>query len=76
MANAGQMSLALLVSATNSHAATWLHPEGDNSPATNLGFFQQAAQMAERGFFDLFFIADTPAARTDNLHAWSRSPSI
>jgi FMN-dependent oxidoreductase (nitrilotriacetate monooxygenase family) len=32
------------------------------------------AQTAERGKFDLFFIADTPAARTDNLHAWSRYP--
>ena len=27
-----------------------------------------------RDSFDLFFIADTPAARTDNLHAWSRFP--
>jgi len=30
--------------------------------------------LPSRGLFDLFFVAYTPAARTDNLHAWSRFP--
>ena len=37
-------------------------------------YFRGLAQLAERGKFDLFFVADTPAARTENLHAWSRFP--
>jgi alkanesulfonate monooxygenase SsuD/methylene tetrahydromethanopterin reductase-like flavin-dependent oxidoreductase (luciferase family) len=32
------------------------------------------ARLAEHGRFDMFFIADTPAARTTNLKAWSRYP--
>lgn len=69
-----QMSLAILVSATTSHPAAWLHPENNNAPATELDFYREVAALAERGRFDLFFIADTPAARTENLHAWSRFP--
>ena len=69
-----RMSLALLVSPVGAHPASWLHPESNNAPPTDLGFYQRVAETAERGRFDLFFIADTPAARTDNLHAWSRFP--
>ena len=68
------MSLALLFGAAGSHPASWLHPEAPLAPPTNLAAYTEAARTAERGLFDLFFIADTPAARTDNLHAWSRFP--
>ncbi len=74
MSTGRPMSLALLVSATTSHPASWLHPASDNPVPTGLGFFRTAARLAERGRFDLFFVADTPAARTDGLHAWSRFP--
>jgi FMN-dependent oxidoreductase (nitrilotriacetate monooxygenase family) len=69
-----KMALAILVSPTNSHAASWIHPEADNSPGAQIGFYKRAAELAEQGRFDLFFVADTPAARTENLHAWSRFP--
>ena len=69
-----QMALALIVSATTSHPAAWLHPENNNEPATALDFYRDVAVMAEKALIDLFFIADTPAARTENLHAWSRFP--
>ena len=68
------MSLALLFGAAGSHPASWLHPEARRAPPTDLAAYTDAARTAERGLFDLFFIADTPAARTDNLHAWSRFP--
>ncbi len=74
MPQSRQMALAILVSATTSHPAAWLHPENNNDPATTLDFYRDVAALAERGRFDLFFIADTPAARTENLHAWSRFP--
>jgi alkanesulfonate monooxygenase SsuD/methylene tetrahydromethanopterin reductase-like flavin-dependent oxidoreductase (luciferase family) len=32
------------------------------------------AQEAERGKFDIFFVADTPAARTVNMNVWSKFP--
>jgi FMN-dependent oxidoreductase (nitrilotriacetate monooxygenase family) len=68
------MSLALLYGAAGSHPASWLHPEARLAPPTTISNYIDSAQLAERGLFDLFFIADTPAARTDNLHAWSRFP--
>lgn len=68
------MSLALLFGAAGSHPASWLHPEARLSQPTALAVYTHAARTAERGLFDLFFIADTPAARTENLHAWSRFP--
>ena len=74
MPNRGQMSLALLYGAAGSHPASWLHPDAAPAPPTGLAAYAHAAQLAERGLFDLFFIADTPAARTENLHAWSRFP--
>jgi len=69
------MSLALLASqATGNHPASWLHPDTDAAASTSIAHYWALAQLAERGLFDLFFIADTPAARTENLHAWSRFP--
>lgn len=69
-----QMALAVLVQGTGAHPASWMLTESENDPATDIGYYTQAAQLAERGCFDLFFIADTPAARTENLEAFSRFP--
>ena len=74
MSDRGHMSLALLFGAAGSHPASWLHPDARLAPPTDIAAYTNAARTAERGLFDLFFIADTPAARTDNLHAWSRFP--
>ncbi len=79
MPDRGPMSLALLFGAAGSHPASWLHPDAQDpgaqtAPPTDLAAYVHAARTAERGLFDLFFIADTPAARTENLHAWSRFP--
>lgn len=69
-----QMALAVLVQGTGAHPASWMLTDSEQDPANDINYYTQAAQLAERGFFDLFFIADTPAARTENLHAWSRFP--
>ena len=69
------MSLAILIDqATGTHPASWLHPDTNAGGSTEIAHFRAIAQLAERGKFDLFFVADTPAARTENLHAWSRFP--
>jgi N-acetyl-S-(2-succino)cysteine monooxygenase len=69
------LSLALLIDqATGTHPASWLAPETNAAGSTNIAHYRALAQFAERGKFDLFFVADTPAARTENLHAWSRFP--
>jgi FMN-dependent oxidoreductase (nitrilotriacetate monooxygenase family) len=69
------MSLAVLVDqATGNHPASWLNPETPADGSTDIAHYRRLAQIAERGKFDLFFIADTPAARTENFQCWSRFP--
>ncbi len=69
------ISLAMLIDQpTGTHPASWLHPGTNAAASTDVRHYQRMAQIAERGLFDLFFVADTPAARTENLHAWSRFP--
>jgi FMN-dependent oxidoreductase (nitrilotriacetate monooxygenase family) len=68
------MALATLVQGTGAHPASWMQTGTPNDASTSIEHFTAMAQLAERGCFDIFFIADTPAARTDNLYAWSRFP--
>lgn len=75
MAPHRMMSLAVLVDqATGNHPASWLHPDTNAAASTDIGHYRNLAKIAERGKFDLFFIADTPATRTENFQAWSRFP--
>lgn len=69
-----KIALALLVNATGHHGASWLHPGSDPAASTSIDWYRDTALLAERGLFDLFFIADTPAARTTQLEAYSRFP--
>lgn len=72
---ASQIKLALLMQcAAGLHPGSWLHNGATQGAATSIEYYTAMAQLAERGLFDLFFIADTPAARTENLEAWSRYP--
>ncbi|MBW7969912.1 LLM class flavin-dependent oxidoreductase [Bradyrhizobium sp. BR 10289] len=74
MSKKKQMVIGALVHANGSHAASWLMDEARPHASTDIDYYREMAQLAERGKFDFFFIADTPAARTENLRAWSRSP--
>ena len=69
-----QMSLGLLPEGAGVHPASWLDPSTPPDGATNIRHYVELARTAERGKFDLIFIADTPAARTSNLQCWSRFP--
>lgn len=69
-----KMAFAVLVQGTGVHPASWMLTGTAKDPATNIDYYVDAARLAEKGCFDLFFVADSPAARTENLHAWSRFP--
>lgn len=69
-----QMSLGLLAEGTGVHPASWMHPSTPANGAVDIRHFVTLAQVAERAKFDMIFIADTPAARTNNLQCWSRYP--
>jgi FMN-dependent oxidoreductase (nitrilotriacetate monooxygenase family) len=74
MSKKKQMVVGALIHANGSHAASWLMDEARPHASTDIDYYREMAQLAERGKFDFFFIADTPAARTENLKVWSRSP--
>lgn len=70
------MPLGLLVHPTGSHPASWLKSGAPRDASTNIDYYRSLASLAETGKFDLFFIADTPAARTEKLNVHTRYPSF
>ncbi|WFU62589.1 LLM class flavin-dependent oxidoreductase [Bradyrhizobium brasilense] len=77
MAVKRQMALgAVIIHPHGTHTASWLMPEAEKNAANDIGYYKRIAQLCERGKFDLFFITDTPAARTDHLLASCRWPNF
>jgi FMN-dependent oxidoreductase (nitrilotriacetate monooxygenase family) len=71
-----QIALATLVQPNGNHLAAWLAPGAQPDAGTDIAWWQRIAQIAEQGKFDLFFIADTPTVRTDNMRIWSHAPTF
>lgn len=53
--------LGAFVHETGQHVAAWRHPGAHMQSGTNFAEIADAAQLAERGKFDLFFLADSAA---------------
>ncbi|SFE54516.1 FMN-dependent oxidoreductase, nitrilotriacetate monooxygenase family [Paenibacillus algorifonticola] len=53
-----QLKLGLFIQSTGHHAAAWRHPETATLQSHNVHYYQQLAKTAERGKFDLLFLAD------------------
>ncbi|WP_454730711.1 MULTISPECIES: NtaA/DmoA family FMN-dependent monooxygenase [Cupriavidus] len=56
---ARQLHLGLFIYPGGHHIAGWRHPSTPAAGVTGLDFYRTAAQLAERGKFDLFFVGDT-----------------
>ena len=59
---------------TGNHVAAWLHPDAQIDAGTNFQHYAEIAQIAERGKFDLMFVADAVAVRDGKLSALKRWP--
>jgi alkanesulfonate monooxygenase len=68
------MRLGAFFHPTGNHVAAWLHPGAQIDAGTNFRHYAQIAQTAERGKFDLMFVADAVAVRDGKLAALSRWP--
>jgi alkanesulfonate monooxygenase len=68
------MKLGAFFHPTGNHVAAWLHPEAQIDAGTNFKHYAKVAQTAERGKFDLMFLADALAVRDGKLAALSRWP--
>src|ERR1700733_14265924 len=69
-----KMRLGAFFHPTGNHVAAWMHPEAQIDAGTNFQHYARIAQTAERGKFDLMFVADAVAVRDGKLAALSRWP--
>ncbi|SFB02898.1 FMN-dependent oxidoreductase, nitrilotriacetate monooxygenase family [Cohnella sp. OV330] len=66
MANEKQMQLALqMVSGYGAEFSAWRMPGTDPAAYTNMDSYVERAKLAEKGKFQMIFIADTPALTND-----------
>jgi FMN-dependent oxidoreductase (nitrilotriacetate monooxygenase family) len=56
---AKQLHLGLFIYPGGHHIAGWRHPATPSTELAGLDYYKTAAQLAERGKFDLFFVGDT-----------------
>lgn len=74
MSKKKKIVLSCLFQANGYHKGAWRTPEAEAGADTNIEHYIRYAKRLEQGLFDLFFIADTPATRTENLEIWTKSP--
>nr|WP_321985185.1 LLM class flavin-dependent oxidoreductase [uncultured Lichenicoccus sp.] len=68
-----QMKLGLFVLNTGHHAASWRDPSTQPSPAMPFSTVLALAQTAERGLFDVVFLADSAATADSSSTILSRT---
>ncbi len=56
-----KIRLGAFIMATGHHVAAWRHPKAEATAGHNIDHYRELAQTAERGLFDLVFVADSPA---------------
>lgn len=61
-----QMHLSLSVQGAGYHYGAWRMPTAPANPDTNIDFYLELAALAERGKFDMLFLADWLAFREDH----------
>src|SRR6516165_10371325 len=69
-----KMHLGAFFHPTGNHVAAWLHPNAQIDAGTNFEHYASITQTAERGKFDLMFVADAVAVRNGKLQALRRWP--
>ena len=54
-----QMHLNLFIHSRGHHEASWRHPKSSSKALTDVSYFVEAAQTAERGLFDSISVSYT-----------------
>lgn len=60
-----KLHLGAFLQATGHHISAWLHPAAQADAGHNLDHYKDLARIAERGKFDLVFVADSPGGYAD-----------
>ena len=69
-----KMKLGAFFHPTGNHVAAWLHPGAEIDAGVNFEHYARLAQTAERGKFDLMFLADAVATREGDPKSLRRWP--
>jgi alkanesulfonate monooxygenase len=69
----GQLRLGAFFNPTGHHVASWRHPKAQADAGINFKHYVEVAQTAERGKFDMVFLADNVCVREAKMEALSRS---
>jgi alkanesulfonate monooxygenase SsuD/methylene tetrahydromethanopterin reductase-like flavin-dependent oxidoreductase (luciferase family) len=68
------MKLGCFLEGTGHHVAAWRDPDVDPRGRQSLVHYLDIARLAERGKFDLLFMADTNATfGADDVESWTRT---
>jgi len=59
MAQDRQIKLGFILHGVGPGWGDWRHPDAQIDASTNIGFYRQQAQTAEKGLFDFLFVADS-----------------
>ena len=68
-----KMRLGAIFNPTGHHVASWRHPRADADAGVNIDHYVDLARTAERGRFDMLFLADSLGVREASMEALSRS---
>lgn len=60
-----QIRLGAFLQATGHHIAAWRHPGSQADAGLNIEHYRDLARTAERGKFDMVFLADSPGRETE-----------
>ena len=73
MTGKGQMRLGAFFNPTGHHVASWRHPRAQADAGINFQHYLEITRTAERGKFDMVFLADNLGVRQAHMEALSRS---
>lgn len=73
MPSKGQMRLGAFFNPTGHHVASWRHPRAQADAGINFAHYLDVTRTAERGKFDMVFLADNLGVRAAHMDALSRS---
>ncbi|WP_350300333.1 LLM class flavin-dependent oxidoreductase [Peribacillus frigoritolerans] len=60
------VKLGVFFAGTGHHVASWRHPNANPKANMNIDYFKGLAQTAEKGLFDLLFLADSLSVAKDS----------
>ena len=66
------MKLGMFYWPCGHHIAAWRHPDGVADSGANLAHLVEIARLAERGLFDMFFMADSVSFWRGSLESMTR----